>query len=118
MTIERRAYMRTIKRSFIALTVIFLLILGGLAWVIDDVGNNTSRLDFVVSENQKRIADIQASRTSSCQQTYEGIRVVVLTFFTPPANIRTPEQNDRVTAFNDMIDGFVDGCTKQTKPGD
>lgn len=124
-TIENRhkVHARKIKTSFVLLTLLFLLVLGGFAWLlidIRDVSNQTAELSdrtaklsaataHLALENSKRIEEIQASRGYSCRQTYKGVREVFRPFFkkAPKASIQK---------FNQTVDALIVGCQTQVKP--
>lgn len=108
--------LKKIKIAFGILTLIFFAILIGFAWVVSDIHRISEQNQVLIEENNARVTEIQESRTSSCRQTYEGIRQVFKPFFPPPP--RTKEQQDSLDLFNETIDGFVAGCTEQTKPDD
>lgn len=121
MPVERRIYMRTIKRSFIALTLIFLLILIGFAWIVNDVNNIareskkiSKQSNLLVKENKKRITEIQDSRVASCKRTYDAIEDVFSPFFPKPPRLQ--EQEENIRKFRHLIDQYRKGCIEQTKP--
>ncbi len=112
---------RPIKLSFIILTVVFFLVLGGFAWVVHDVKTNSGHIRVLLvqnaslaHENSDRITDIQQSRIESCERTYEGIREVFRPFF--PKHPTNQRQIDNVETFNTTINNLKKACTKQTKP--
>lgn len=117
----------TVKVVFVLMTVIFFLTVAGFSWVITEekklIRNYTELIvekekvhAKLVRENQQRIKDIQASRTSSCRRTYEGIREVFKPFFPPKP--RTGKEQEDLDKFNDTINRLKRGCTKQTDPND
>jgi hypothetical protein len=124
-TIEKRQekHAKKIKTSFVLLTLLFFLVLGGFAWMlvdIRDVSTRTATLSLqtakltaktahLTRENTKRIAEIQASRNYSCRQTYRGVRQVFRPFF-----VGAPEA--QIKKFNRTIDTLIAGCQTQVKP--
>jgi hypothetical protein len=124
-TVEKRQerHAKKIKLSFVLLTLLFLLVLGGFAWLlidIRDVSNRTAKVSaqtailskataHLTLENTKRIGDIQESRNYSCKQTYKGVRQVFRPFFTRSSKAI-------VQKFNRTIDTLVAGCQTQVKP--
>jgi len=64
------------------------------------------------ANDRGRRADIQASRVSSCQMTYEGVREVFRPFF--PVH-RTAKQERDVKRFNATINRLKRRCVEQTK---
>lgn len=99
--------------AFLIVTVIFLAVLIGFAWVVTDVQNNGNNIEKLSLANKDRIKDIQVSRVDSCKKTYEGIREVFQPFFPNPP--RTQKQIDDLETFNTTINNLKKGCDKQTK---
>lgn len=98
-----RSDLDRVKRDFhifvaaVALLYVVIIALGAITYIA----------------NQHRIDDINSSRTSSCRQTYEGVREVFLPFFAPPEE-RTAEQKKNYKLFNDTINERKQNCGKQT----
>jgi hypothetical protein len=132
---EHKIRVRTIKASFIALTVLFVLVLIGFGILLNDVkdlshrtaklakisvglSHKTAKLSAVSlhlsRENTLRLKEIQASRVSSCKRTYSGIRTVLKPFF-PKKNL-TKAQKASIVKFNTVINDLRAGCKIQTKP--
>lgn len=119
---------KQITRSFVAITVLFVLILIVFSFDIHDSRKNSARDGrllkatvalskanaILLKENSARIKEIQASRISSCKRTYRGIKEVFDPFI--PANPTNPRQIDLIEKFHTNIDRLIQGCIKQTKP--
>lgn len=112
---------RSIEIAFTLVTLLFFTTLLSLAWVINDVRDNTNSRIVLEQENRKlaqenrnRIKDIQESRLKSCQTTYSGIREVFKPFFPPVP--RTAEQQKDLDKFNSTINRLILRCETQTKP--
>jgi hypothetical protein len=124
-TVEKRQerHARKIKLSFVLMSLLFVLVLSGFAWLLLDIRDVSTRTQHLAQktaklstttahltlENTKRIAEIQASRNFSCKQTYRGVRKVFKPFFTksPPAIVRK---------FNRTVNKLIAGCESQVKP--
>lgn len=113
---------RSIKIAFVIVTLIFFVTALAFSWLVIDVRNlNTNHEQIandnreLISENEDRIVDIQASRIESCQRTYEGIREVFQPLL-PPESERTEKQKENLKKFNDKIDELKSNCPKQTQP--
>ncbi len=70
---------------------------------------------YAYTVNKNRIEDIQASRVSSCEQTYKAFRKVFKPFFPPKAQA-TPQQLTDQRKFNRRVSLLVHQCDVQTKP--
>lgn len=117
-----------IKVSFIVLTLLFFLTLGGFAWVITDIrdlSNDTATLSkktaalskataHLALENSRRISEIQASRVESCKKTYGRVGEIFKPFFPPKP--RTKEQQAQIDKFQNTINSLQRHCSEQTKP--
>lgn len=99
--------------AFAIVTVIFLAVLIGFAWVVTDVQNNGNNIKNLSLANKDRIKDIQVSRVDSCKKTYEGIREVFTPFF--PKHPKTKREIENLEKFNTTINTLKKGCEKQTK---
>jgi hypothetical protein len=64
---------------------------------------------------QDNVAAVQASRLSSCFQTYEGVRDVFRPFFRPPKQ-RTAKERADIRKFNRTVDELKRRCGRQTEP--
>lgn len=118
---EEETKSRRIRWSFIILTLIFCVILGGFAWIVNDLQNlskDNVRLlkvnNTLIQENNKRISEIQQSRIESCKLTYQAFGKVFEPFYPRPP--RTPEQQAQIDKFNGIIASFLRGCEAQVKP--
>lgn len=100
---------RKVEVAFVAMIVIFVLLVGGLTWAVIDIQN-------LGKENKTRINDIQNSRLESCKQTYAGIHKVFVPFFPPKP--RTQKQQNDLDKFNLTIDTLTKGCEKQVRSSD
>jgi hypothetical protein len=69
---------------------------------------------FLYTANRSRIADIQKSRVESCQRSSEGIRTVLLPLF-PAKNVRTTQQAETLSRFNEAINELKAKCVTQVK---
>lgn len=117
---DKKAKMRvrTIKRAFLGLTVLFFLVLTGFAWLLVDVRDLshknaalTRTTALLTLENTKRINEIQDSRTSSCRQTYLSFIRVFNPFF---SHNPSSEQRAQIVRFRKLIHQLANGCPKQT----
>lgn len=72
----------------------------------------TTALVIGWQDNQNRIRDIQQSRKTSCEQTYEGIRRVFQPFF--PKHPTKQQQFNRIK-FDSTIQQLINRCASQTK---
>jgi hypothetical protein len=105
---------RPVSLSFIALTIIFFLVLLGFGIVVHNVQHNGHSINSLVKENSNRIKEIQKSRVDSCEQTYKGIREVFKPFF--PKHPKSHREIENLDKFNTTIDNLIKACVKQTKP--
>lgn len=70
---------------------------------------------YAYQTNKNRIAEIQASRVSSCETTYRAFNKVFKPFF-PPKDKATPQQLKQQRRFRARVATLVHHCEKQTKP--
>lgn len=112
---------RHIKMSFVLLTILFVLTLGSFAWLLNDVRNlshKSAKLSKATAhlsiENTKRINEIQASRTLSCQATYRSYSKVFNQLF--PEKSRTETQKTFFMRLHQVQRILIEGCKKQTQP--
>lgn len=118
---QHARHAKRIKLSFVLMTLLFMLIVAGFMWLLLDI-RDISRKTAVLAkstahltvENTKRINEIQESRTSSCKQTYRGVRNVFRPFF--PKHPTDQNQARTIRKFYSTIDALVAGCESQTKP--
>jgi hypothetical protein len=118
---RHQRHAKRIKLSFVLMTLLFFLIVGGFMWLlldIRDISRKTASLSKATArltlENTKRIDEIQKSRTFSCKQTYRGVRNVFRPFF--PKHPSDKKQARTIQKFNRTIDALIAGCESQTKP--
>ena len=117
---KEKIRVRTIKRAFIALTVLFFLVLTGFAWLLVDVrslsqknADLTRTTALLTLENTKRINEIQDSRTQSCRDTYSSFDKVFEPFFPP---VRTKKERAMIAKFEKLVKTLKKSCPEQTKP--
>lgn len=105
---------KLIKLSFILITGLFFAILYVYSIIYHNGQQDRARDRALIAANSQRIADIQASRTMSCQRTYSGIKEVFAPFI--PKHPATEEQAENIRIFNENISKLIAGCVKQTNP--
>lgn len=64
--------------------------------------------------NERRAAETDRERISSCVRGYEGTRSVFRVFFRRKS-LRTPKQQQDIEKFNTRIDQLKAGCPRQVK---
>lgn len=105
---------KSIRFSFVAITVVFLVVLLVFAKLVHDVQSNSTRINHLVSQNTQFIFDIQNSRLESCKRTYEGIRKVFKPF--SPPKPRTEKQQSNLDKFDKTINHLKAACETQVLP--
>lgn len=91
--------------------------MGGKFWrwlLIVWLAGFTIALIFAYNANSHRVSDIQKSRLTSCERTYEGIREVFKPFF-PPPKTATPKQLADQSKFNRTIIHLKARCATQIR---
>lgn len=107
--------LKPVKRAFIVITIVFVVVLIIFAKILRDVQHNSNRINGLVAQNTERIFDIQRSRLESCKRTYGGIREVFKPFV-PPIKKRTKAQQDNLDKFNRNVDRLQKQCIQQITP--
>jgi hypothetical protein len=113
----------SIEIVFITIVLIFFGTLVGFAWVVDDireVAAQNAKLvrqsEALIQQNQNRIDDIQNNRIRFCQKVYTAIGEVFEPFV-PPPELRTPEQQENILAFNERISTLTNECNDDVEGG-
>lgn len=115
---EDRVRTNAIRVAFLLLTCVFVLALLGFLWLAretHDLAEENVRLGkanrALILDNQRQDKADIANSIRLCRQNLEGVRQIFKPFFPPPPV--TPEVQERLTKFNNRVDGLKRGCARQ-----
>jgi hypothetical protein len=85
-----------------------VLLVGVFAWV--------ALIAYIVHDSGEQYDELQRSRLVSCQQTYEGVREVLLPFFPHPRQ-RTPAHQRNLEKLDRTVNRLKARCETQVYEG-